>query len=172
MQNDSNAQIAPNNKFPSALSDEMFRNNIIFHKIIHVPTLNIVLDVCEDFEEFLWALESQNGNDLKEQHPQLEGFINSVLRNPSREWFIDHASNLVADHSDLEFLVNLKIAIPFNFRFGTDGTNYSTSLGHSYRCQWIFATSMKDAAEQANKLAEQIHDHEETKARKEQGLEE
>jgi len=44
-----------NNKFPSALADEMFRNNIIFHKILHVPTLNIVLDVSEDFEEFLWA---------------------------------------------------------------------------------------------------------------------
>lgn len=49
------------------------------------------------------GFRKQNGDDLKEQHPQLEGFINNVLRNLSREWAIDHASNLVADHSDFEF---------------------------------------------------------------------
>ncbi len=171
MQNDSNVQIASNNKFPSALSGEMFNNNVVFHKILHVPTLNVGLNVSEDFEEFLWALETQNGDDLKEQHPQLEGFINNVLRNLSREWAIDHASNLVADHSDLEFLVNLEIAIPFNFRFSEDGKYLSNSLGRSYRCQWILATSMKNAAEQAIKLAEELHAKEEQKARIEKGLE-
>ncbi len=171
MQSDSNAQNMSNNKFPSQLSEEMFNNNVVFRKILHVPTLNVDLDVSEDFEEFLWDLESQNGEELKEQHPQLEGFINNVLRNLSREWAIDHASNLVADHSDFEFLINLEIAIPFNFRFSADGAYQSNSLGRSYRCQWIFAKSMKDAAEQAIKLAEKLHAEEEKKARIEQGLE-
>lgn len=171
MQNDSNAQIASNNKFPSQLSEEMFKNNVIFQKILHVPTLNVDLNVSEDFEEFLWDLESENGDVLIEQHPQLEGFIKNVLRNLSQEWVLDHASNLANDHSNFEFLVNLKIAIPFDFSFGEDGANFSVSLNRLYRFQWIFAKSMKDAAEQAVNIAKKILSDEIVKARIEQGLE-
>ncbi|HHX4867370.1 MULTISPECIES: hypothetical protein [Acinetobacter calcoaceticus/baumannii complex] len=171
MQSDSNVQNMSNNKFTSQLSEEMFKNNVIFQKILHVPTLNADLNVSEDFEEFLWDLESENGDVLIEQHPQLEGFIKNVLRNLSQEWVLDHASNLVADHSDFEFLVNLKIAIPYDFSFGEDGAKFCISLGRSYRCQWIFAKTMKDAAEQAINIAKKIRTEEIEKARIEQGLE-
>ncbi|MGQ0894504.1 hypothetical protein ACT4Y0_14955 [Acinetobacter baumannii] len=170
MQSDSNAQISLRNKFPSALSEEMFNNNVVFSKILHVPTLNVGQKVSEDFEEFLWALDSQNADDLIEQHPKLEGFIKNVQRNMSRGWFEDHANDLANDHSDFEFLINLEIAIPFNFRFSEDGKYLSNSLGGYSRLQWIFATSMQDAAEQAIKLAEEIHAEEEQKARIEQGI--
>lgn len=171
MQSDSNAQIKSNNKFPSALSEEMFNYSILFSKILHVPTLNVGEKVSEDFEEFLWALDCQNADDLIEQHPRLEGFIKNVQRNMSRGWFEDHANDLVNDHSDFEFLINLEIAIPYNFRFTEDGKYLSNSVGGYSRLQWIFATDMKDAAEQAIKLAENIHAEEELKARKEQGFE-
>jgi hypothetical protein len=171
MQSDSNALNISNNKFPAALAEEMFNNNVKFHRILHVPTLNVGLKVSEDFEEFLWDLEGQNSDTLIEQHPKLEGFIKNVQRNMSRGWFEDHANDLVTDHSNFEFLVNLEIAIPFNFRFSADGKYLSNSLGGSFRCQWIFATNIKDAAEQAIKIAEKLHAEEEQKARIEQGLE-
>ncbi|ENU42979.1 hypothetical protein F985_03878 [Acinetobacter seifertii] len=171
MQSDSNAQIKSNNKFPSALSEEMFNYSILFSKILHVPTLNVGEKVSDDFEEFLWALDCQNADDLIEQHPRLEGFIKNVQRNMSRGWFEDHANDLVNDHSDFEFLINLEIAIPYNFRFTEEGKYLSNSVGGYSRLQWIFATDMKHAAEQAIKLAEEIHAEEELKARKEQGFE-
>jgi hypothetical protein len=78
---------------------------------------------------------------------------------------------LIRHHRNFEFLIQLHIAIPRNFSFSKDGKFQSCSIGGHYLCQWIFASSMNNAAEQAIKLAEQFHDREENKARKEQGLE-
>lgn len=171
MQNDSNAQIASNNKFPSSLSGEMFNNNVIFHKILHVPTLNVGQKVTEDFEDFIWCLDTENADDLIEQHPQLEGFIKNVQANLSRSWFEDHANNLVNDHSNFEFLINIEVDVPFNFRFSKDRETPTNSLGKYFQQQWIFATSIEDAAKQAITFAKKIRAEEEQKARIEQGLE-
>lgn len=171
MQSDSNAQNMSNNKFPSQLSEEMFNNNVIFQSILHVPTLNAGQKVTESFEDFLWSLESENGDDLIEQHPQLEGFIRNVQRNMSRGWFEDHANNLAMDHSNFEFLINIEIDVPFNFRFHKDREKPSNSLGRYFQRHWIFAKDMKDAAEQAINFAKKIRAEEIAKARIEQGLE-
>ncbi|KQD29390.1 MULTISPECIES: hypothetical protein [Acinetobacter] len=159
------------NQFPNQLSEDMFNNNVHFNTILHVPTLNVAQNVPEGFEEFLGDMDSKNAEDLVEQHPQLKQFIDEVKEYSGSEWNEEHATRLIHHHSNFEFLINLHVAIPRNFKFTEDGKFLSCSIGGHYRCQWIFAISMIDAAEQAIKLAEQIHSVEEDKARKEQGLE-
>ncbi|HBI8878541.1 hypothetical protein [Acinetobacter baumannii] len=159
-----------NTNFPSQLAEDMYNNSVIFHKIIHVPTLGVADHVSEDFEEFLWDMDAANANDLIEQHPQLRDYISHVQLNPSKDWFIDHANDLARDHSNLEFLIELYIAIPKNISLTEDGKFSSCSLD-GYRCQWIFAIDMKDAAEQGIKLAEKMLAEKVAETRVEQGLE-
>ncbi|MFW2151884.1 hypothetical protein [Acinetobacter gyllenbergii] len=174
MQNDSNVQnkqAETLNTFPFQLAEDMYNTNVQFQSILHVPTLNVGHNVPEKFEEFLQDMDTQNADDLILQYPQLREFIEGVREYSDKEWSGEHATNLIRHYSNFEFLIELYIAIPRNFRFNEKGEYLSNSLGGHYRCQWIFATTMKDAAEQGIKLAEQIHAEEEAKARKEQGLE-
>lgn len=171
MQNDSNVENQVSEKFTFQLAEDMYNNNVYFDKILHVPTLNVAQRVPEGFEEFLGDMDSRNSEDLVKQHPKLKDFMDSVKEYTGREWNEEHATYLIRHHSNFEFLINLHIAIPRSFRFTEDGKFLSCSIGGRYRCQWIFAISTKDAAEQAIKLAEQIFSEEEIKARKEQGLE-
>lgn len=173
MQNDSNVETTQAEihvPFPFALAEEMFNNNVEFHTILHVPTLTVGQSVPEAFEEFLGDMDSKNAEDLVEQYPQLKEFIDGVNQYSDREWNEEHATHLIRHHSNFEFLISIHIAIPFNFQFNEEGKYVSNSLGGRYRCQWIFATSMKDAADQGIKLSEMIHAEEEQKARIEQGL--
>lgn len=157
--------------FPFQLAEDMYNANVHFNSILHVPTLNVAHRVPEKFEDFLHDMDSTNGDDLIQQYPQLREFIVGVREYSDKEWNEEHATNLIRNHSSFEFLIELYIAIPRNFIFNEKGEYLSNSLGGHYRCQWIFVTTMKDAAEQGIKLAEQIHAEEEAKARKEQGLE-
>ncbi len=173
MQNDSNLQTKQAEttvSFPFALAEEMFNNNVEFHTILHVPTLVVGQSVPEGFEEFLGDMDSRNAEDLVEQHPQLKQFMDEIKEYSDSEWNEEHATRLIRHHPNFEFLISIHIAIPFNFKFNEEGRYLSNSLGGRYRCQWIFATSMKDAADQAIKLSEMIHAEEEQKARIEQGL--
>ncbi|PPB90500.1 hypothetical protein [Acinetobacter baumannii] len=174
MQNDSNVETTQAEitvSFPFSLAEEMFDSNVEFNRILHVPTLNVGERVPEGFEEFLGDMDSKNAEDLVKQHPQLKQFIDEVKEYSDSEWNEKHATRLIRHHNNFEFLIHLHVAIPRDFSFTEEGKFLSCSIGGHYRCQWIFATSMKDAAEQAIKLAEQIHDQSEAKARKEQGLE-
>lgn len=171
MQNDSNVENQASEKFTFQLAEDMFNNNVHFSTILHVPTLNVAHRVPEGFEEFLGDMDSKNAEDLVKQHPQLKQFIDEVKEYSGSEWNEEHATRLIRHHNNFEFLINIHIAIPFNFKFNKEGEYLSNSLGGRYRCQWIFATTMVDAANQAIRLAIDIHDIEEKKARKEQGLE-
>lgn len=171
MQNDSNVENHASEKFTFQLAEDMFNNNVHFSIILHVPTLNVAHRVPEGFEEFLGDMDSKNAEYLVEQHPELKQFINEVREYSGSEWNEEHATRLIRHHINLEFLVNLHIAIPRNFKFTEDGEFLSCSIGGHYRCQWIFATTMVDAANQAIRLAIDIHDIEEQKARKEQAQE-
>ncbi|KRI03950.1 MULTISPECIES: hypothetical protein [Acinetobacter calcoaceticus/baumannii complex] len=159
-----------NTFFPSQLTEDMYNNSVYFHKILHVPTLGVADHVSEDFEEFLWDMDAANATDLIEKHPQLQEYISHIQLNTSKDWFVDHANDLARDHSNLEFLIELYIAIPKNISLTEDG-KFSSCSFDGYRCQWIFAIDMKDAAEQGIKLAERMLAEKVTEARVKQGLE-
>jgi hypothetical protein len=78
-------------------------------------------NVPEGFEEFLGDMDSKNAEDLVEQHPQLKQFIDEVKEYSGSEWNEEHATRLIHHHSNFEFLVNLHVAIPRNFKFTEDG---------------------------------------------------
>lgn len=157
-------------KFPRELAEQMFYQNVKFEAILHVPTLSVSDSVPEQFEDFLSSMEC-NSEDLIAKHPQLKNLIESILEYTDRDWDGEHAQQLARYCGDLEFLVLVESAIPRNIEFNEEGKFRSCSIGGYYQQDWIFATDMKHAAEQAIKISEEIHDREEQKARKEQGLE-
>lgn len=157
-------------KFPRELAEQMFDQNVKFEAILHVPTLSVRDSVPEQFEDFLSSMEC-NSKDLIAKHPQLKNLIESILEYTDRDWDGEHAQQLARYCGDLEFLVLVESAIPRNIEFNEEGKFRSCSIGGYYQQDWIFATDMKHAAEQAIKISEEIHDREEQKARKEQGLE-
>lgn len=159
-----------NQKFPRELAEQMFDKNVKFEAILHVPTLSVSDSVPEQFEDFLSSLDC-NADALLETHPQLHELIVSFLDYTDRDWYGEHAQQLARYCGDLEFLVLIESAIPRNIEFNEEGKFRSCSIGGYYQQDWIFATDMKHAAEQAIKISEEIHDREEQKARKEQGLE-
>jgi len=174
MQNDSNLETKQAEiqvSFPFDLAEGMFDNNVEFNKILHIPTLSVGQKVPDYFEDFLGDMDSKNAEYLVERHPELKQFINEVREYSDSEWNEEHATRLIRHHRNFEFLIQLHIAIPRDFGFCKDRKFLSCSIGGHYIFQWIFASSMNNAAEQAIKLAEQLHDREEVKARKEQGLE-
>lgn len=157
-------------KFPRELAEQMFDQNVKFEAILHVPTLSVRDSVPEQFEDFLSSMEC-NSEDLIAKHPQLKNLIESILEYTDRDWDGEHAQQLARYCGDLEFLVLVESAIPRNIEFNEEGKFRSCSIGGYYQKDWIFATDMKHAAEQAVKISEEIHDREEQKARKKQGLE-
>ena len=160
-----------NQKFPRELAEQMFDKNVKFEAILHVPTLSVSDSVPELFEDFLSSMDSKNADDLISKHPQFKEIIESIKDYTDRMWNEEHAQQLARYCGDLEFLVLIESAIPRNIEFDEKGEFRSCSIGGYYQQDWIFATDMKHAAEQAIKISEEIHDREEQKARKEQGLE-
>lgn len=164
-----------NNKFPRNLIEDMFNSNVSFETIMHIPSLTASdsNNVSDQFEEFLGdAYEDWTSKSLVKQCPALESTLIQIRDN---DQIIQFAGEVIQDFhracDDLEFLILISIRIPFNFRFGQDGKYHSNSLGGAFRQQWILAKDMVDAAEIAVKRAEELHQEEESKARKEQGLE-
>ena len=157
-------------KFPRELTEQMFDQNVRFEAILHVPTLSVSHSVPEQFEDFLSSLDC-NADDLLETHPQLHELIVSFLDYTDRDWDGEHAQQLARYCGDLEFLVLVDSAIPRNIEFDEKGEFRSCSIGGWYQQDWIFATDMKHAAEQAIKIAEDVHAQAEKEARKKQGLE-
>ncbi|OTG61212.1 hypothetical protein B9T36_02080 [Acinetobacter sp. ANC 4204] len=159
-----------NQKFPRELAEQMFDQNVRFEAILHVPTLSVSHSVPEKFEDFLSSMDC-NAGDLIEKHPQLKSLIESILEYTDRDWNEEHAQQLAFYCGDLEFLILVESSIPRNIEFDEKGEFRSCSIGGWYQLDWIFATDMKGAAEQAIKISEEIYEREEQKARKEQGLE-
>ena len=159
-----------NQKFPRELAEQMFNQNVRFESILHVPTLSVSHSVPEKFEDFLSSMDC-NADDLLEKHPQLKSLIESILEYTDRDWNEEHAQQLAHYCGDLEFLILVESSIPRNIGFDEKGEFQSCSIGGWYQLDWIFATDMKSAAEQAIKISEEIYEREEQKARKEQGLE-
>ncbi|KQD15103.1 hypothetical protein APD05_01895 [Acinetobacter nosocomialis] len=177
MQNDSNvettqAEIKP---FPRQLISDMLDSNVTFDTILHIPTLlaSSSEQVSDKFQEFLDdAYEEWQSSLLLEQCPALKSTLKEIRENNDIKHY---AGEVLQDFhracGDFEFLIEIEIRIPFNFRFDKDGKYQSNSLGGYFRVQWILAKNMVDAAQIAIKIAEELHSVEEAKARKEQGLE-
>ncbi|WP_336152582.1 hypothetical protein [Acinetobacter ursingii] len=162
-------------KFPKNLISEMYNSNVCFEQILHIPSLTASdsHNVSDQFTEFLGdAYEDWTSKSLLKQCPALESTLGWIKVEDKIEEF---ASEVIQEFyracNDLEFLILISIRIPFNFKFTEDGRYRSNSLGGAFRQQWILAKNMIDAAEIAIQRAENLHQEEELKARKEQGLE-
>ena len=177
MQHDSNVQTAEAeiSKFPRNLIQDMWNSNVFFETILHIPTLlaSNSTQVSDSFQEFLSdAFEDWQNEDLKKQCPNLESTLVEIKENDDIEDYAGEvAEDIVNQCGEFEFLIKLETRMPYNFKFDENGKYRSNSLGGYFRLQWILAKNMVDAAEKAIKIAEAIHDEEEQKARKEQGLE-
>lgn len=172
MQNNSTAQTeqAEISKFPHQLAEDMFNEQVIFEAIIHIPTLSFDYRVSELFEDFIDSIiDSQNADDIVEQHPQLKNIIEFIQNGENHP--TESASMLVRNCTEFEFLVLVQKSVPRHFKFTPEGKFQSCNTGGFYEMNWIFAKDMTHAAVQAIKIAEKIHAEEEQKARKEQGLE-
>ncbi len=165
----------PNNKFPRNLIEEIFNSNVIFEKILHVPSLTASdsHNVSDQFTDFLDdAYEDWTSKSLLKQCPALESTLAWIkVEDDIREYAGDVIQDFYRACDDLEFLILISIRIPYNFKFDQEGKYRSNSLGGAFRQQWILAKNMIDAADIAVKRAEDLHQEEELKARKEQGLE-
>lgn len=157
-------------KFPRELTEQMFDQNVRFEAILHVPTLSVSHSVPEQFEDFLSSMDC-NADDLIKKHPQFKSLIESILEYTDRDWNEEHAQQLARYCGDLEFLILVESAIPKNIELNEKGEFRSCSIGGWYQQDWIFATDMKSAAEQAITISEEIYEREVQKARKKQGLE-
>ena len=161
-----------NVKFPKRLAEDMFNEQVSFDAILHIPTLAITDSVPEAFEDFLSSLDCVADNIIK-KHPQLKELIELLQDNESHP--TESASLLYRHFSyssfEFEFLVQVQKSVPRNFEFTPEGKFQSCIIGGIYELNWIFATDMKHAAEQAVEIAEKIFLKAETKARKEQGIE-
>lgn len=164
-----------NNKFPRNLIEEIFNSNVIFEKILHVPSLTASdsHNVSDQFTDFLDdAYEDWTSKSLLKQCPALESTLAWIkVEDDIREYAGDVIQDFYRACDDLEFLILISIRIPYNFKFDQEGKYRSNSLGGAFRQQWILAKNMIDAADIAVKRAEDLHQEEELKARKEQGLE-
>lgn len=165
----------PSNKFPRNLIEDMFNSNVTFETIMHIPSLTASdsHNVSDQFTDFLDdAYEEWTSKSLLKQCPALESTLTEIRFNDEIK---QYAGDVIQDFyracDDLEFLILISIRIPFNFRFDQDGKCCSNSLGGAFRQQWILAKDMIDAAGIAVNRAEELHKEEESKARKEQGLE-
>lgn len=163
-------------KFPKNLISDMYDSNVSFEQILHIPSLTAsdAQNVSDQFSEFLGdAYEDWTSKSLLKQCPALEATLIEIRDNDQIE---QYARDVINDFyhacGELEFLILISIRIPFNFKFTEDGKYRSNSLGGAFRQQWILAKNMISAAETAIQRAEELHQQEEQKARKEQGLEE
>lgn len=180
MQNDSNLQntqteIMSKSNFPKNLISEMWDSNVTFDTIMHIPTLlaSSSTRVSDQFQDFLGdAYEESISSQLLKQCPTLESTLKEIRENQEIE---QYAGEIIQDFhngcGDHEFLILLSTSIPYNFKFDPDGKYCSNSLGGAFQQQWILAKNMIDAAETAIRIAEELHQTEEQKARKKQGLE-
>lgn len=180
MQIDSNLQntqteIMSKSNFPKNLISEMWDNNVTFDTIMHIPTLlaSSSTRVSDQFQDFLGdAYEEWTSSQLLKQCPALELTLKEIRENDQID---QYAGEVIQDFNeacgDFEFLILLSTRIPYNFQFNEDGKYRSNSLGGAFQQQWILAKNMINAAETAIKMAEELHQLEELKARKKQGLE-
>ena len=172
MQHDSNVQTAEAeiSKFPRQLAEDMFNEQVTFEAILHIPTLSFDYSVSDIFEDFIDSMiDSQNADDIVEQHPQLKNIIEFIQDDENHP--TESASVLARSCTEFEFLVLVQKAVPRHFKFTPECKFSSCTTGGYFQMNWIFAKDMTHAAEQAIKIAEKIHDEEEQKARKEQGIE-
>ncbi|MDQ8995156.1 hypothetical protein RFH54_04235 [Acinetobacter soli] len=164
-----------NNQFPKKLISEMYDSNVCFEQILHIPSLTAsdAQNVSDQFTEFLGdAYEEWTSKSLLKQCPALESTLGWIKVEDKIEEFAGEViQNFYRACNDLEFLILISIRIPFNFKFSDDGKYHSNSLGGYFQQQWILAKNMIEAAEIAIQRAEELHQQEEQKARKEQGLE-
>lgn len=162
------------NKFPKKLLSDMYDSNVRFDKILHIPTLcaSISERVSDEFQEFLGdAYEEKQSADLLAQCPTLERTLKEIRENDDIQDFAGEvAQDLYRECSDFEFLINIEIAVPYNFRFSEDGKYSSNSLGGIYQMQWILAKDMVNAAEIAIERVEALRKRECEKAKREQGI--
>ncbi|MBU3846000.1 MAG: hypothetical protein H9855_03285 [Candidatus Acinetobacter avistercoris] len=161
-------------KFPKKLLGDMFDSNVRFEKILHIPTLcaSISDRVSDEFQEFLSdAFEEKQSADLLAQCPTLERTLKEIRENDDIEDFASEvAQDLYRESGDFEFLINIEIATPYNFKFSEEGKHFSNSLGGIYQMQWILAKDMAHAAEIAIERAEALWERECEKAKREQGI--
>lgn len=164
-----------NNKFPKNLIEEMFNSNVTFETILHLPSLSASdpHNLSEKFIDFLSdAYDESTSSLLLKQCPALEPTLKWIRVQHDIE---EYASDVLQDFNracnELEFLILISTRKPYNFKFDQDGKYRSNSLGGYFIQDWILAKNMIEAAEIAIKMAEKIHQEEEVKARKEQGLE-
>ena len=161
-----------NVKFPKQLAEDMFNEQVSFDAILHIPTLTITDNVPEAFEDFLSSLDCHADAIIK-KHPQLKELIEYFQNDEnhpteSAALLYRHFNN---SEFNFEFLVQVQKPVPRNFKFTPEGKFQSCSIGGLYELNWIFATDMKHAAEQAIEIAEKIFLEAEAKARIEQGIE-
>lgn len=162
-------------KFPNKLVSDLWNANTTFETILHLPSLSASdpHNLSEKFIDFLSdAYDESTSSLLLKQCPALEPTLKWIRVQHDIE---EYASDVLQDFNracnELEFLILISTRKPYNFKFDQDGKYRSNSLGGYFIQDWILAKNMIEAAEIAIKMAEEIHQEEEAKARKEQGLE-
>ena len=161
-------------KFSQKLLSDMYERNVHFSKILHIPTLTAAsnLRVSDDFQEFLEAASyDHQSNELLKQcaalGPTLEQIRNNVdIKNHAQEV----ARDLYSEAVDFEFLIQLEIRFPYNFKFDENGEYRTNSLSQDYLVTWVIAKDMVDATNIAIQKAQNIWETECQNAKKEQGL--
>lgn len=163
--------------FPSELKSEMWNSNVRFATILHIPTLTASshLTISEEFQRFLDDAYSTNQKKrLLEQCPALSQVLQTIdeadTRSDIEAWSLDIASDLSNAVDDFEFLIELEMREPHNFKF-KDGKFFSCSLGGVFYMHWILAKNMVEAAQLAIKIADENWEKECEKAKREQGIE-
>lgn len=159
-------------KFPKKLLGDMFDSNVHFETILHIPTLICVQSDSEKFNEFLGdAYHEKQNADLLAQCPGLENTLREIRENDEIESYASEvARDLYDECGDFEFLINLEIAFPSQFKFNEQGEYVSNRVGGQYILQWILAKDMAHAAEIAIERAEALWERECEKAKREQGI--
>jgi hypothetical protein len=178
MQHDSNVQTTQqgiNNEFPKKLISDLWDNNVFFENILFIPGLLAasVESVSEQYQDFLEdAYHDCTRTQLLEQCPELESVLEEIRNNDDiRSYAVELANDFYNACGEFEFLIQISIRIPYNFKFDEKGTYRSNSLGGSFQLKWILAKNMIEAAQTAVDLAEKLHNEKEQEALKEQGFE-
>lgn len=160
-------------KFPKQLIDDMWDANVRFDSIMHIPTLVASLSgrVSDQFQDFLSdAYEDYQSSALLEQCPELASTLKEIRENDDiGDYACEVAQDFYRECGEYEFLVNLEICIPYDFRFDEHGEFRSNNLGGIYQMKWILAKDMAEAAIIATKEANAIWEKECEKAKKENG---
>lgn len=108
----------------------MWDSNVRFDTILHIPSLTASSShrVSDDFHEFLEAAyEEHQSQELLKQCPELASTLKEIQENEEIE---DYAGEIAQDIYNscgfFDFLINVEIRMPYDFRFDEKELIYLT----------------------------------------------